>query len=211
MHKATTLIYVIEALVMAVLWFWAYHKRRDLRPFLFLGIVAAAGLLLTYFSILAVFSPDWYLSVSVNNPRLGSSISITHCIMSVLNAGGVVWLVLHILNAEQRHSSTTPSPRTPRSRLAWASLLFGILAPLSIGLIPLAPHMAEGLVLVVPIAVSLAAVLLALAALLRIAFSRGRRKGVGLALISLALGLCTGVPYTYVLAKGLEQAFHNIG
>jgi hypothetical protein len=195
---------------MAVLWFWAYHKRRDVRPFLFLGIVAAAGLLLTYFSILAVFSPDWYLSVSVNNPRLGSSISITHCIMSVLNAGGVVWLVLHILNAGQRRSITTPSPRTPRSRLAWASLLFGILAPLSIGLIPLAPHRAESLVLV-PIAVSLAAVLLALAALLRIAFSRGRRKGVGLALISLALGLCTGVPYTYVLAQGLEQAFNNIG
>jgi hypothetical protein len=210
MYKATTLIYVIEAVVMAVLWFWAYHKRRDFRPFLFLGIVAAAGLFLSYFSILAVFSPDWYLSVSVNHPRLGSSISIAHCIMSVLNAGGVVWLVLHILNAEQRHSSTAPSPRTPRSRLAWASLLFGILAPLSIGLIPLAPHMVESLILV-PIAVSLAAVLLALAALLRIAFSRGRRKGVGLALISLALGLCTGVPYTYVLAKGLEQAFRNIG
>jgi hypothetical protein len=96
------------------------------------------------------------------------------------------------------------------SRLAWASLLVGILAPLSIGLIPLAFHRAESLVLV-PIAVSLAAVLLALAALLRIAFSRGRRKGVRLALISLALGLCTGVPYTYVLAQGLEQAFNNIG
>ncbi len=163
MHKATTLIYAMEAVVMAVVWFWAYHKRRDVRPFLFLGIVAAAGLLLTYFSLLAVFSPDWYLSVSVNNPRLGSSIAITHCIMSVLNAAGVVWLVLHILNAEQSHSITTPSPRTPLSRLAWASLLFGILAPLSIGLIPLAPHMAESLILV-PIAVSLTAVLLALAA-----------------------------------------------
>jgi hypothetical protein len=210
MHKATILIYVIEAVVMAVLWFWAYHKRRDVRPFLFLGIVAAAGLLLTYFSLLAVFSPDWYLSVSVNNPRLGSSISITHCIMSVLNAGGVVWLVLHILNAEQSHSSTTPSPRTPLSRLALASLVFGILAPLSIGLIPLAPNMAEGLILV-PIAVSLVAVLLALAAILRIAFSHGRRKGIGLALIALALGVCTGVPYTYVLVEGLQQAFKNIG
>ncbi len=200
--KAQALVSIALSLVMTCFWCWAYHRRRDIKPFLFLGIFAFASLLLTYPSLVAVSSPHG--SDLHNLPWLWKTIETGHLVLSFLTAGALVWLGLHALKTEQSASVNPPGAPAPVSRLAQGSLLVAVLALLSVAVIPFLSYVDEAYTLV-PIVCSLIAVVLALAAILRIAFSHGRLKGTGVAITGLALGITTGTGWCYLLLKAIES------
>lgn len=120
----------------------------------------------------------------------------------------------------RRGSDIARSPTCTRSRLAVASLLAGIAALLSAGISGSLIHSNSAAiqtpsqalaVIIVPIVVSLATVLLAVVAMLRIAFSRGHRKGVGLASLSLVLGCGSLALFLCVLGKAIAHGMNSIG
>ncbi|MCX6354086.1 MAG: hypothetical protein NTZ78_04160 [Candidatus Aureabacteria bacterium] len=111
--------------------------------------------------------------------------------------------ISHILGLREQAPGDTAQHRK-LSRLAIISCVLGVTAPLSLGLLHLASQMASELLVLLPLAVSGAAVLLSVAAIIRIAFSRGHKKGIVMALIGFFLGGATMTIYMIALAKAVE-------
>jgi hypothetical protein len=87
------------------------------------------------------------------------------------------------------------------SRLAWAALALGVASPISFGAIPFTDGF-FGL----PFVVALIAIPASILALVRIALARGRRRGDGLALGGLLLGIGTAVFYILAVARPMQNA-----
>lgn len=98
MHKVPLILFGLVVIFLAVMWIWAYHRRRDIRPFLFLAVIASLQVAVYSFSVIAGFFPDLYFAWFVNMPWVGSLITYTNLTLVVLNSAGLFWLVTTIIS-----------------------------------------------------------------------------------------------------------------
>lgn len=106
MHKVTLIIFAVVVLFLAVMWVWAYRQRRDIRPFLFLAVIASLQVAVYSLSVIAGFVPDLYISWFVRIPWVGLLITYTNMTLVVLNAAGLFWLVRTITSNTESTTAT---------------------------------------------------------------------------------------------------------
>jgi len=117
MHKIVAVFGMVIILIMAALWLWAYSKRRQIMPFLFLGVIASIHVVINTFSVIAAFSSSFYFTLFVDNPRIGSGVWIANSLLVALNASGLIWLARYVISIsggypqEGAHSIAEPENR----------------------------------------------------------------------------------------------------
>ena len=99
MDKVIVNLYAVIVLFLASMWWWAYYRKRDKRPFLFLAVITSLQVVDYSISLFAYHWIDLYRSlVDQSYPWLNTLHQGVNMPLLVLNAAGLFWLVKTIVS-----------------------------------------------------------------------------------------------------------------
>ena len=104
MHKVTAVAGLIVVFFMTALWFWAYTRRPQIKPFLFLAVLSCGHVVITAISMIAAFLPRLYVEWFAGPSLFSTVLWTTNLGLIALNTGGIAWLVLDVLKATEHNS-----------------------------------------------------------------------------------------------------------